>query len=136
MFRADPGIYRKFSAVGLHPYARTPSLVLEATRAMRVTMNDIGRMGSKYLYLTEIGWASGRPDGRFQVSESTQASYLRDIYGKLIGARHRYNIRGAFWFSLIDVRNPWFWGERTGLLRSNGTHKPSWWSLRRVTGAP
>src|SRR5215210_7436005 len=80
MFRADPGIYRKFSAVGLHPYARTPSLVLEATRAMRVTMNDIGHMGGKYLYLTEIGWASGRPDGRFQVSESTQASYLRDIY--------------------------------------------------------
>ena len=136
MFRADPGIYTKFTAVGLHPYASTPSVVQEAVRRMRIAMNDIGRMGSKYLYLTEIGWATGRPDGRFQVSESTQARYLRDIYGRLIGVRSRYNIRGAIWFSLIDLCNPWFWGERTGLWRSDGTHKPSWTSLKRVTGAP
>ncbi|HEV2773565.1 MAG TPA: hypothetical protein VGV57_12205 [Thermoleophilaceae bacterium] len=136
MFRADPGIYTKFTAVGLHPYARTPSLVLQAVRAMRVTMNDIGRMGGKSLYLTEFGWATGRPDGRFQVSESTQARYLREALTGFIGARSRYNIKGAFWFSLIDLRNPWFWGERTGLLRSDGSHKPSWTSLKRVTGAP
>jgi len=136
MFRANRGIYRKFTAVGLHPYARNPSLVLQAVRAMRITMNDIGRMGGKSIYLTELGWATGRSDGRFQVSERTQASYFRDVYGRLIGARNRYNIRGAIWFSISDVRNPWFWGERTGLLRSNGSHKPSWMSLTRVTGAP
>jgi hypothetical protein len=98
-------------------------------------MNDIGRMGAKYIYVTEFGWATGRPDRRFQVSERTQASYLRDAYARFIGARNRYNIRGAIWFSLIDIRNPWFWGERTGLFRSNGTPKPSWTSLKRVTGA-
>lgn len=136
MFRADPNIHRKFTSVGLHPYARTPSLVEQAVRALRVTMNDIGRMGGKYIHVTEMGWASGRSDRRFQVSERTQASYLRDIFGRLIRARHRWNIKGAYWFSLIDVRNPWFWGERTGLLRSDGTEKPSWTSLERVTGAP
>ncbi len=135
MFRAYPRIDRKFTAVGLHPYASTPSLVQEAIRVMRVTMNDIGYMGDNPLYITEMGWATGPRDGRFQVSESTQASYLRDIFGRLIGARSRWNIKGAFWFSLIDVPNPWFWGERTGLLRSNGSEKPSWSSLERVTGA-
>jgi hypothetical protein len=134
MFRANGGIYRKFTAVGLHPYARTPSLVGQAVRAMRVTMNDIGRMGGKSLYLTEIGWATGRPDGRFQVREGTQASYLRDVYGRLIGARNRYNIRGAIWFSLIDTRGADWWAERTGLLRSSGSEKPSWSSLEHVTG--
>ncbi len=134
MFRANRNIYKKFTAVGLHPYARNPDLVLEAVRVMRIAMNDIGRMGSKDIYLTELGWASGRSDGRFQVSESTQARYLRDIYGKLLGARNRYNIRGAIWFSLIDVRGADWWGERTGLLRSSGSEKPSWSSLKRVTG--
>ena len=134
MFRADPRIYRKFTAVGLHPYARTPSLVLQAVRAMRITMNDIGRMGGKYLYLTEFGWATGRPDGRFQVHESTQADYLREALNGFIGARYRWNIRGAIWFSLIDLRGADWWGERTGLLRSSGSEKPSWSSLERVTG--
>jgi hypothetical protein len=134
MVRANPQIYRKFTAVGLHPYARTPSLVQEATRVMRGTMNDLRGMRGKYLYLTEMGWASGRSDGRFQVSERTQASYLRDIFGRLIGVRRRYNIRGAFWFSLIDIRGADWWGERTGLLRSSGSEKPAWSSLERVTG--
>jgi hypothetical protein len=134
MFRADPGIYKKFTAVGLHPYARTPSLVAEATRAMRITMNDIGRMGGKYLYLTELGWATGSPDGRFQVRDSTQASYLRDVYSRLIGKRNVWNIKGAIWFSLMDVPNADWWAERTGLLRSSGSEKPSWSSLKSVTG--
>ena len=134
MFRADRGIYTKFTAVGLHPHARTASLSLQAVRAMRITMNDIGRMGSKYLYLTEFGWATGRPDGRFQVSESDQARYLRDALNGFIGARGRYNIRGAIVFSLMDVSGADWWGERTGLLRSSGSEKPSWSSLERVTG--
>ena len=134
MMEAYPRIDRKFTAVGLHPYARTPSLVQEAVRVMRVEMNRIGYMGDNPLYITEMGWATGRPDGRFQVSESTQASYLRDIFGRLIGARSRYNIKGAFWFSLKDVRNADWWGERTGLLYSNCREKPSWTSLVGVTG--
>jgi hypothetical protein len=97
-------------------------------------MNDIGRMGGKSIYLTELGWATGRSDGRFQVSERTQASYFRDVYRGLIGKRNVWNIRGAIWFSISDRRGAGWWAERTGLLRSSGREKPSWSSLERVTG--
>lgn len=49
--------------------------------------------------------------------------------------RDSYKVFGAVWFSLIDVPGANSWAERTGLLRSNGSEKPSWASLEYVTGA-
>ncbi len=139
MFRADPGIGRKFSAVGLHPYALTPSRVVEGIGAMRSTMNSIRTY--RPIYVTEIGWSSASPNGRLQVGRTKQASYLKELYYRLLGrggysaAMNRYNVMGAIWFCLQDINHPDLtWSKTTGLLDTDRA-KPSWWSLLRVTGA-
>ncbi len=140
MVRADSGIRRKFSAVGLHPYARYPSLVIEAIRATRLAMNSLRIY--RPIYVTEIGWSSASPNGLLQVGRTKQASYLKDLYYRLLGtgsysaAKDRYNVMGAIWFCLQDINHPDLnWSKTTGLLETDGDAKPSWWNLLRVTGA-
>lgn len=137
MFRRDPKIYNSFQAAAVHPYARTPSYAIDyGVRPFRTTLNRLLPRGVyRGLWITEIGWATGKPDGRFQVSSSTQASYLQSFYSKLLAIRKSHRIKGAIWYSLADYDDQSWWAERTGLITRNGTKKPSWFRLKCVTGA-
>jgi hypothetical protein len=138
MFRADPKIYDAFGSAAVHPYARTPSYAIDyGVRPFRAALNRLLPRGvSRSIWVTEIGWATGRPDGRFQVSEATQARNLESFYNKLLAVRTSYRIKGAIWYSFADRSGADWWAERTGLVRSSGRAKPSWYRLKCVTGAP
>jgi hypothetical protein len=71
------------------------------------------------------------------VSEAQQATNLRRVFSLLKGSRgQRAGVMGAIWFNLIDNPNATAtWFDNTGLFRRNGTSKPSWDCLKRVTGA-
>ena len=135
MLAADPAVATKFDFVAIHPYARTPGLVIDGVKQTRRALRGTSASARK-IWLTEIGWASGRPDNRFQVSESTQGRYLELAYRDLLRIRDSYRVSGAIWFNLRDRRGADWWAERTGLVRSNGTYKPAWYRLKCVTGAP
>ena len=138
MFRADPKLYTAFGSAAVHPYARTPSYAIDyGVRPFRAALNRLLPRGVyRSLWVTEIGWATGNPDGRFQVSQSTQARYLEEFYNKLLAIKTSHRIKGAIWFSLADYPGADWWAERTGLLRSDGrSGKPSWYRLKCVTGA-
>jgi hypothetical protein len=138
MFRADPKIYTAFGSAAVHPYARTASYAIDyGVRPFRAALNRLLPRGVyRNLWVTEIGWATGKPDGRFQVSQSTQARYLEEFYKKLLAIKKSHRINGAIWFSLADYDDQSWWAERTGLITRNGTNKPSWFRLKCVTGAP
>ncbi len=139
MFRADPKIYDAFGSAAVHPYARTPSYAIDyGVRPFRAALNRLLPRGvSRSIWVTEMGWATGRPDGRFQVREATQARYLESFYKKLLAIRKSHRIKGAIWYSFADRPRADWWAERTGLFRSNGrSAKPSWYRLKCVTGAP
>ena len=138
MFRADPKIYNAFGSAAVHPYARTPSYAIDyGVRPFRAALNRLLPRGVyRSIWVTEIGWATGRPDGRFQVSEATQARNLEVFYNKLLAIRKSHRIKGAIWYSYADRPGADWWAERTGLLRSSGSAKPSWFRLKCVTGAP
>ena len=138
MFRADPKIYHFFQAAALHPYARTPSYAVDyGVRPFRRTLGQLLPSGVyRGLWITEIAWATGPPDGRFQVSRSTQASYLQSFYNKLLAIRKTHRINGVIWYGLQDFDDESWWAERTGLIERSGTNKPSWYRLKCVTGAP
>ena len=139
MFDADRTIYKSFQAAAVHPYARNPSYAIDyGVRPFRAALNRRLPSGvSRGLWVTEIGWATGGFDGRFQVDQPTQARYLGSFYQKLLAIRRSHRISGAIWFSLADYPQADWWAERTGLLRSDGrTGKPSWYRLKCVTGAP
>ena len=134
MFRWNGGAVKNYvNAVAVHPYARTPDLIPQAVLSARRALNEV--RWYRAIWITEMGWATGKPDGRFQVSESTQAAYLRDSMNRLIAVKDRYNLDRAYWFNLSDVAGT-NWYYRTGLVRRDGTHKPSYPALKRVTGAP
>jgi hypothetical protein len=138
MFRADPKIYNAFGSAAVHPYARTPSYAIDyGVRPFRAALNRLLPRGVyRSIWVTEIGWATGRPDGRFQVREATQARNLEVFYNKLLAIRKSHRIKGAIWYSYADRPGADWWAERTGLLRSSGSAKPSWYRLKCVTGAP
>ena len=139
MFRADPKIYDAFGSAAVHAYARTPSYAIDyGVRPFRAALNRLLPRGvSRSIWVTEIGWATGRPDGRFQVREATQARNLELFYNKLLAIKKSHRIKGAIWYSFADRPRARWWAERTGLFRSNGrSAKPSWFRLKCVTGAP
>ena len=137
MFRADPKLSNAFGSAAVHPYDTTPDGSVGGVRLFRKTLNSLPGGRYRSIWVTEIGWATGPPDRRFQVREATQARNLELFYNKLLAVRTSYRIKGAIWYSFADRPRARWWAERTGLFRSNGrSAKPSWFRLKCVTGAP
>ena len=81
-----PGARDAFDYVAVHPYARTPSGVVDLVEHTRSVMNAAGDRDKK-IWVTEFGWATGGGHPDFSVSFARQALYLRQTYGALIGRR-------------------------------------------------
>jgi hypothetical protein len=84
-------------------------------------------------YLTEFGYNTrpSRDFGPQYVTERTQSRYLRQAYA--VASRHP-QVKALFWYLAQDVRRS---GARadgvyTGLLRVNGSKKPSWEAFRAL----
>ena len=78
--------------------------------------------------ITEFGWTtSASPYRTTHVSEAQQAEYLPKAVAALAGDPR---VRLAMWFNLQD--NP---GWPAGLLRDDGTEKPSWTAMRAAIAA-
>jgi len=123
------GLRESVSAFAIHPYGKLPFNVMQRVKSARSALNANGA-SSKPMWVTEIGWASGTYDGSWTVSESQQARNLDGLYKELLASRVSLKLLGAVWFSYQDhVRQPGeadYWGFRSGLLRANGSAKPSW----------
>jgi hypothetical protein len=135
-----PGVVPAIDVVAVHPYA--PYVVspwygqedvMDRVREARQVMQTRGA-AAKSIWITEIGWASGAPDGRFTVTEQQQARNLDELYRRLLSVRRSYHLLGAAWFSFRDTRaapgKPDYWGYRSGLVRRNGSAKPAWTTFR------
>ena len=120
--------------VAIHPYDPRPDGVVEGVRLTRRALNNAGA-GSRPIWITEFGWASGGPSNPFTVSRTKQASNLRETYRKLLAVRSRYGLQGAIWFNLVDQRPPSkdAWYYHTGLFTRDGGAKPSWRAMKCVT---
>jgi hypothetical protein len=137
-----PGVMGAVDIFAVHPYA---PYVVSPWYGQEDVIDRIAQArnvlvyrgaGDKRLWITEIGWGTGNPDGRFVVTESQQRANLDELYRRVLSLRKRYRLQGAIWFSLKDERS-WFnhgnyWGLRSGLFRYGGISdpKPSWRTLR------
>jgi hypothetical protein len=81
-------------------------------------------------YLTEFGYNTqpSRDFGPGCVSERTQSRYLKQAYAV---ARRHPQIKSLFWYLTQDVRRSRAraGGVYTGLLRVDGSKKPSWYTF-------
>jgi hypothetical protein len=133
-----PGVGRSIDTVALHPYSPTLGGMTYQIRKARQVLIAAGE-GRKPLLISELGVASSSrlPTG-FNRGLKGQASFLRQAYRLLLGARHRWHIVGVDWYAWQDMgaSDPHcVFCEFAGLFDSSGGVKPSWRALKQVVAA-
>lgn len=125
-----PGIKRSFEGVALHPYAADARLLRPDIRAIRSIMRR-HHDGSTGLYLTEIGWGSGRGTA-FEKGPRGQVRELTQAFRILRRMRRSARIERVIWFSWDDLAGSCDFCDSTGLVRQGGRPKPAWHRYRAV----
>ena len=132
---------RDFDAVGNHPYTSPGLPVLRGSNnwarnwwapgGMREVMSRFGDAG-KPIWATEFGAATFGDDPSVRVSEGRQARILRTAFANLPPT----GTGPLFWYNLRDFCS-YAPGRSTecyyGLQRSDGSAKPAYHALKRVT---
>ena len=130
-----PGIAAQFDGVAVHPYAARLTKVIQQVKLMRreiVRAHDTAEM-----WITEIGWSSGKGDNPLERGKRGQASRLRESMRYLIGHKDSFNIRNVTWFAWRDLggRPVCEWCGKAGLFNAGSlTPKPAWRTLMTFTG--
>jgi hypothetical protein len=122
------GIKRSFEGVALHPYADDASQLRPYIRQIRRVMRR-HRDARTPLYLTELGWGSGRGTA-FEKGRRGQARQLTRAFALLRRMSRRARIKRIFWFSWEDVPNSCNFCDSTGLINRAGRAKPAWFRYR------
>jgi hypothetical protein len=118
-----------FDILGIHPYYETAAGAVNLVSTARDLMRANGDGGSA-IWVTEIGWATAGPQYRFTTDEAGQAARLRELYTTL-GTRSDLGVRGIIWHFWHDFNPPPdIWATYTGLLRQDGSRKPSYFAYR------
>jgi hypothetical protein len=131
------GIKRKFDVVAIHPYSQNLYQFRYEIRRMRETMRD-HHDRSTPLWITEMGWGSGPPDGTFNKGPEGQKQVLKRSFRLLLRRRHHWNMQHVFWFQWQDPQSPvpgCTLCSVTGLFDWNGAPKPAWRAFKHFTGA-
>jgi hypothetical protein len=131
----EPGFEGAFDAVALHPYARTVAQLRLEIEKLRAVMADQGE-GNTPLWLTELGWGSGKPN-RFGLNKGLegQRRLLEESFRLILDRREAWHVQRLFWF---DWRDPppgapqeCSFCSSAGLLQHSGFPKPSWIAYRQ-----
>jgi hypothetical protein len=135
MYRTTPGVRGKFIAVALHPYSKgyrelTPEI--EEVRAALKRSRDPGRA----LWLTELGWSSGRPDAtnghnQFEKGRRGQARELSGAFRLLRAKSASWRIKRVYWFSFTDAPGTCNFCDGSGLFSQAFAAKPAWSAYKR-----
>ncbi len=131
-----PGIKRAFDATALHPYARNITQLRIEIRKFRAVQRK-HRDARTPVWLTEQGWGSG-PDRLSELNKGRQGQkrLLKRSFGFILHKRQRWNIGRVFWFTWRDggtyATGSCDFCKSAGLLKADGSPKPSWYVYRRV----
>lgn len=136
MYRTTPGVRGKFIAIALHPYSRSYTRLtaeIEEVRAALKKSRDPGRA----LWLTEIGWSSGRPSAanghnQFEKGVAGQTRELNGAFKLLTAKAAAWHIKRVYWFSFTDDPGSCNFCDGSGLFKQGGSvAKPSWSAYKR-----
>lgn len=116
-----------FDALGMHPYSAT---VAQAEQRLRTARRLLNRFGDRRtaLWVTEVGWAGGDPDGFISSPRGQRANavkFLRFVEQN----RRALRLGELFWSAWQDrISGPGpshWWGFHLGLVSIAGRPKPS-----------
>ena len=135
----QPGLKGSFDVAALHPYAPNIRQLAQQIARVRTAMNENGGRATP-LWLTELGWGSGRPD-RFGLSKGAvgQAQLLTASFKLILERREAWNVQRLFWFDWRDPSNTeagkCSFCATAGLLNYDRTRKPAYYAFRRLVNA-
>ena len=126
----QPGFKDSFDVAAVHAYAADPAGAAHVLDVARRVMFEQGDQ-TRPLWVTEMSWSTGGPPHPFTVTEDLQNQYLAQSWDKMLACRDRWNLKHVLWFALQDVDPlsvglPDYWGVHNGLLRQDGSAKPSY----------
>ena len=130
--KAAGDIFPRVDGVAIHPYASTPYRVQKLVGEAR----GIVPWGLP-LWITEVGWATGpnqdKGFGGLDVTPSTQASYVTELYNRLFQRGKSWNLASVGYFVWKDYGPGGRPSNHAGLLRRDGTRKPAYasYAVRR-----
>jgi polysaccharide biosynthesis protein PslG len=126
------GAAKLFDEAAVHPYAADPERSIETTERLRGLLDRAGD-GSKSIWITEVGWASGGQPSGLTVGPERQAEYLKRIFELAADARERLRLSGVIWYALRDTPGP-LWPGHCGLFDLNDEPTPAWHAFTELTG--
>lgn len=118
----DQGAALWFDTLALHPYAATVGGIVEHVRRARAIADAKGDRGVP-IRVTEYGFATGGVR-EWVVSEACQAALVGASTRELTARRGELGLRGIVQFQWQD-RPGASWPNHAGLLRADGSAKPS-----------
>jgi hypothetical protein len=135
MYKTNPGIKSRFSAVALHPYTETWRYLtpeIEEVREVLTASHD----PAKALWITELGWSSGpkRSNDAFAKGPSGQVAELRGAFKLLTANAVKWRIKRLYWFSVEDAKESCNFCDGTGLFTEAFTPKRSWNEYAKFAG--
>lgn len=141
LFRADPRLEDVFDGVVSHPYGTGPPTHTDGdrrTQSLRLDdlLAELDRHGAhdRPVWVTEIGW----PTCRVRPACTNEAGQANDLasFIHLADTRWRDRVAAVYVYHLHDFQpgDPDDPQQHFGLLRLDGTRKPSWFAIRRAAG--
>lgn len=135
MYKLTPGVRTKFSGTALHPYtyyfSELPA-VIEEMRHVMAKNHDAG----KGLWITEIGWSSGKPtrSNLFAKGTGGQASQLRGAFNLFKQKAALWRLQRIYWFSVDDQAGSCNFCDGSGLFGDGFKPKKSWYEYVKFAG--
>jgi hypothetical protein len=129
-------IKRHFDAIALHPYAvKIRGLDRQVRRARREARRARDRKVG--LWVTELGWGSGKGGHRLEIGPQRQAARIVNAFDLLGRQRERWNVEGVILFTWQDRRDGLVcrFCRHAGLFDAVDRSKPAWEAFKQVTGA-
>jgi hypothetical protein len=138
MYESTPGIKQKYNGVAIHPYTTRYQLLKPEMEEVRETLKAVHDPG-KGLWITELGWASGRPNklnfyNSYEVGPQGQARELKGAFNVFRKYQAKWRVKQIYWFSVDDSPGSCNFCDASGLFGSGFKPKPAWNAFVKFTG--
>ncbi|MGN6558586.1 MAG: glycosyl hydrolase [Solirubrobacterales bacterium] len=135
MYKQTPGLKSKFTGAALHPYTVSAKELPEVVEELRNTLKRVHDAG-KGLWLTELGWSSGKATGNNQFAKGPagQARELRTAFTLLRGKQAKWKVKSVYWFSVDDSPGTCNFCDHSGLFGPGFKPKKSWFEYVKFAG--
>jgi hypothetical protein len=135
MYKRTPGLKTSFTGAALHPYTVFAKELPEVVEEFRNTLKR-AHDASKGLWLTEIGWSSGKASGNNQFAKGPagQARELRTAFTLLRSKQAKWRVKSVYWFSVDDSPGTCNFCDHSGLFGDGFKPKKSWSEYVKFAG--